>query len=193
MLIISGLIIVGLGYGTLHFVGITEENRHLFLLMVLAWGIQGASEELLVRGYMFQELREKASVSLALMLSSSYFAILHLGNQGITIISFINIILAGLFFALYYWQQGDIWGACGFHSAWNFTQGNLLGLPVSGLSLGGGSIMHLQFKAGNEFITGGVFGVEGSSICTAILLIGIGVLYLLLYKQGEIGNIKNIR
>ena len=169
--------VVGLGYGQIKGYGISKLDLFPFILAILAWAMQGASEELIMRGYMFNDLRGKSNISLALIISSTYFAWLHLSNNGITPLSFINIILAGLFFAFYYLKEGNLWGACGFHSAWNFAQENLLGLPVSGHRIGGGSILELKLQEQDVLIAGGLFGLEGSIVCTAVLLIGSIILW----------------
>ena len=175
--------VVGLGYGQIKGYGISRLDLFPFILAILAWAMQGASEEIIMRGYMFNDLKGKSNISLALIISSTYFAWLHLSNNGITPLSFINIILAGLFFAFYYLKEGSLWGACGFHSAWNFAQENLLGLPVSGHRIGGGSLLELKLQEQEALIAGGPFGLEGSIVCTGVLALGILILCLRLKKK----------
>jgi len=44
-----------------------------------------------------------------------------------------NLALYGLFAALYALREGGIWGISAQHTAWNWAQGNIFGLQVSGI------------------------------------------------------------
>lgn len=134
--------------------------------------IQGMSEEVMVRGYFMISLSNRCSVALAAAISSVVFSLLHLGNPGFSVIPFINITLFGFFMAVYILRTDDLWGACAIHSAWNFMQGNILGIQVSGTgSLPTVAIM--EPIAGKELLNGGSFGIEGGLIVTAVTALAI--------------------
>ena len=61
-------------------------------LTLPGWIIQGASEEIMTRGWLFQAASKK-HVLTGIVLSSMIFAMLHLANNGITVLSFINLVL----------------------------------------------------------------------------------------------------
>jgi len=84
-----------------------------------------------------------------------------------------NLLLCGLFLALYSLRAGSIWGICGWHGAWNWTLANVFGLAVSGHEQPG-VLFDLQ-AAGPELLTGGGYGPEASLVTTAVLLAGIAV------------------
>jgi hypothetical protein len=63
----------------------------------------------------------------------------------------------------------------GLHWAWNFAQGGLFSLPVSGLSLWPGLLA--AGAHGPAWATGGAFGLEASAI-TLLLTVGLSA-YLL--------------
>ena len=42
----------------------------------------------------------------------------------------INLSLFGAFLALYALAEGGLWGACAWHTCWNWTDGHLFGLPI---------------------------------------------------------------
>jgi hypothetical protein len=63
----------------------------------------------------------------------------------------------------------SLWGAVGFHAAWNLILAFVLGQPVSGLILPG--LLATQI-AGPALVTGGEFGPEASVILTALALLG---------------------
>ena len=67
----------------------------------------------------------------------------------------------------------ELWFCMGLHAAWNFTQGPLLGIPVSGFDVQGLLISRTQ---GNELISGGQFGAE-ASILTLIVCVALGLFF----------------
>ena len=99
---------------------------------------------------------------------------MHLGNSGISILAFINLVIFGVFAALIRYHSNSLWFIGAFHSAWNFTQGPLLGVAVSG----NGNQQFVLFSKLSDvtaLINGGSFGLEGSLITTLILLVAIFV------------------
>ncbi|WP_070000038.1 CPBP family intramembrane glutamic endopeptidase [Cellulosilyticum sp. I15G10I2] len=174
--------------GEVSFQGISLRSMLPFLFMLLAWVIQGASEEILLRGYMLPALAVRKGAKFAIITSSVYFAALHLGNSGISFIGFMNIILVGIFTTLYAIYEDSIWGVCGWHSAWNFAQGNLFGCLVSGIELGGSSLFITYLPEESELITGGNFGPEASIIVTIIFLGAAYSLYRLLRNAAFISS-----
>ena len=80
-----------------------------------------------------------------------------LSNKGVTLqpvsythltaLSLISIVLVGVLMALYMLKTDNIWGVAALHGAWNFTQGNLVGVAVSGQNAGG-TLLHFQARSG---------------------------------------------
>lgn len=122
---------------------------------------------------------------MAISITAIIFGILHLFSSGVTVLSFINLIFSGIFFAFYAIVDGNIWGVCGLHFAWNFVLGNIYGLPVSVFSNNGEKIFKTQ-QVGSEIFTGGDFGPEGGLVTTLILLIAIALLILKLKKDSKL-------
>lgn len=152
------------------------------LILLIGWIIQGASEEIVTRGYLMNVLKNKYNVPVALLITSTLFGLLHLGNPSVNPIAIINIILVGLFFGLCTIKTNNLWLACGIHSAWNFAQGNIFGFEVSGIDTSVGSLIDLNLK-GNTLITGGAFGPEAGLSSTIVLILSIGII-LYLDKKG---------
>ena len=67
-----------------------------------------------------------------------------------------------------------IWGACGWHTAWNWTMGNLFGLNISGHEPTGGTLFNLK-PIGTSLLSGGGYGPEGSLFGTLVFLAAIAV------------------
>ena len=96
------------------------------------WFIQGGTEELLTRGWLLPIINKRSNLAIAIAVSSSLFGLMHLANAHVTFLSILSIILSGVFMALYMLKTDNLWGVAGLHGAWNFTQGNIYGLAVSG-------------------------------------------------------------
>ena len=171
--------------GGLEFLKVDFSQRTLLYILSLIpfWFIQGGTEELVTRGWLLQTVTNKLNLSWGIAISSSFFSILHLGNQGVTALSLISIVLVGVLLALYMLKTDNIWGVAALHGAWNFAQGNLVGVAVSGQNAGG-SLLHFQARSGvPDWLSGGAFGLEGNLVTCLVLLVGIVILRLQLIKE----------
>ena len=173
--------------GAADFTGFNAEVSWLYIgLFFLGFLVQGMSEEVLCRGYLCVSLANKTKVAVAVGLSSIVFAALHLGNAGIAPLAFINLTLFGVFMGVYMFRTDDLWGACAIHSAWNFVQGNIIGVSVSGGALRP-SVFGTAFVEGRELINGGAFGLEGGICVTIVVLAAIALaLYLPMKPRPEL-------
>jgi hypothetical protein len=93
------------------------------------------------------------------------FALLHATNPDVSAAALVNIVLAGLVLTALVERSGSLWGATVAHGLWNFAVSCVASLPVSGFSL-----FHLLnvSVSGDERLTGGGFGPEGSLVLTAL-------------------------
>jgi uncharacterized protein len=139
----------------------------LWWLIVLIFVALG--EEIINRGFLMSTLRRVGSLPFIVLVPSFIFGLIHLGNNGVTFFSVCNIILAGLLFSYMYIRSGNIWMCIGYHFTWNSFQGLVFGMPVSGINVTGMITTH--FTADN-FITGGIFGIEGGILTTLVTLLG---------------------
>ncbi len=136
-------------------------------------------EELIFRGYVLSNLLDSLNKWKALIVSALLFAIAHVTNPDFTIIGAINILLAGILLGINYIYTKNLWFAIMLHFSWNFLQGPILGYDVSGTPLK--SLLQHEIH-GNESLTGGKFGFEGSLIATALLLLAI-VAFIYVYEK----------
>ncbi|AUC91924.1 CPBP family intramembrane metalloprotease domain-containing protein [Streptococcus suis] len=148
-----------------------------FLILVLAWSIQGTAEELLTRGWMFSSLAAKHNIPVGILVSSLFFTFLHLGNDGISLIPLLDLTLFAILACLVMLKTGNLWVIGGIHAAWNCFQGNVFAFPVSGTQAGQAFISVIT--TGPDWLSGGAFGVEGSVIS---LLIQAGMITWLVYE-----------
>lgn len=145
------------------------------LAVYLGWAVQGAGEEVLMRGWLMPVVGARYRPWIGIVVSALVFAALHSLNPGISPLALFNLFLFGLFSALYVLWEGSLWGICAWHAAWNWVQGNVFGLPVSGNDMGALAVFNLH-EAGPDLITGGAFGPEGGLAVTAMLIVAIGLL-----------------
>jgi uncharacterized protein len=133
--------------------------------------IGAAAEESLFRGYVLQTFSRAGLAWAAILLTSIFFGALHLGNPNSSWISTINTVLAGIWFSAAYLRTRTLWLPFAAHFAWNFVQGSLLGIPVSGLHVLTPAPMLVSIDGGPEWLTGGVYGIEGGVACSAALIV----------------------
>ena len=145
---------------------------------LLIFLVAGAGEELLFRGYPLQTLTRARLAWLGALLTSVPFAAAHLRNpNAVAGFTFINTALAGVWFAVAYLRTRSLWLPFGLHWAWNWTQGALLGLPVSGIERIAPAPLLKAVNAGPDWLTGGAYGIEGGAACTIALVISTVVIW----------------
>ncbi|MCD4752565.1 MAG: SMP-30/gluconolactonase/LRE family protein [Anaerolineaceae bacterium] len=165
------------------------------VLSALLFAAIGFYEELLSRGYHVKNLSEglnvgkkhpKLAIWLALSASSIVFGLMHATNPNATIMSTLNIALAGIFLGLGYILTGELAIPIGLHITWNFFQGVVFGFPVSGMKMGV-SFIHIN-QVGPGVWTGGAFGPEAGYI--GLLAILLGCLLTVGYVWLRYGRVK---
>jgi membrane protease YdiL (CAAX protease family) len=142
------------------------------VLFILA----GASEEIMFRGYILQNLREWPGTVWAVVISSILFSLVHGLNPHFSLFAALNIILAGVAFCYAYLITGNLWLPLAFHFSWNFFQGPVFSFPVSGVISGG--LLLTQVSQAGSAITGGAFGPEGGLTGLGAQLLGLLILWL---------------
>lgn len=125
-------------------------------------------EELLFRGYVYQKLR-RGTGWFAVVFMALAFAALHAGNAGVTRLALANIFVAGILIALVYDRYQRLWAPIGLHLAWNLISGPLLGYNVSGYA--SRTTILRTIGGGPPALTGGAFGIEGSALTLAVMVV----------------------
>lgn len=149
------------------------------LTSFIVLAVAAAFEEVLFRGYLFQTLVRSNLAWLAIFLTSVGFGFAHYGNPDASIFSVANTMLAGLWFGLAYLKTRDLWFVWGLHFAWNWIQGAVFGIEISGLrELTPVSLLN-EIDPGPAWLTGQTYGLEGGIACTIAILISIGLIYVL--------------
>lgn len=144
-----------------------------WLLFLVGFLLQGASEEILCRGYLMGALLRGRNPWVAVTVNSAAFALLHLFNPGVSPLAICNTFLFGVLMSLIVLRRGNLWGACALHSLWNFAQGNLFGIRVSGLSAGPSPFLSF-LSPDMPLWNGSQYGLEASLPVTLCLLLAVG-------------------
>ena len=162
----------------------------LFLFAFLSVFIQSSSEELWCRGFLYERLHERCPLWVVIFVNGALFGCLHIFNDGVTVLSIVEITVCGIAFSLLRWYTGSIWIVMGLHTAWNFTQAFLFGLPNSGL-VSAVSLFHLESSTGiSNLIYDYDFGVEGALPALVVDLLMAVIILVLSAKSGRLKELK---
>lgn len=164
--------IVASGYATVTWKDFSGEQQFSVFMMFLAVAV---GEEMICRGVIFRWLDERWNTWVALIISAVFFGWMHISNDHATWWSSLAIsIEAGLLLGAAYKWSGSLWLPIGIHWAWNYTQGNIFGLAVSGTDAG--ATVLATTVDGPDIITGGAFGPEAS-----IIAVFLGTLFTIVF------------
>ena len=108
---------------------------------------------------------------------------IHLLNGHATLQGALCIIFeAGILLAAAFMLTRRLWLPMGMHFAWNFTQGGIFGVAVSGGATAG---LFRGELSGPTWLSGGAFGAEGSVVALVLCAsVGVGLLRMAWVRQG---------
>lgn len=153
------------------------------IVLLLGFIVQGSTEEIIFRGWLMQVIASRHGLWVGVILNSLLFALVHGANippSRELFLGLANIALFGLFITLYAAREGSLWGACGWHGAWNWLLGLGFSLEVSGAPIDATPLI-VDLSTNSDvawWITGGAFGPEASVVTTVVLLIASIVLLI---------------
>lgn len=138
--------------------------------------VSGIFEETLFRGILFRQIEGLLGSVAALAITSALFGAAHLANPGATWFAALAIAMeAGILLGAAYILTRNLWLAVGLHAAWNFTQGWVFSVPVSGGDAPLGLLA--TRRIGPDWLTGGDFGLEASVVAIVVAtLAGLAML-----------------
>ena len=185
-----GCIVLALVHGDIKlFCNFTISQLPFYLFSLICVFIQSSAEELWCRGFMYERINVHYPLWIAILVNGSLFGFMHIFNVGAGFLPIFDIIICGISFSLCKWYSGSIWGPMGIHTAWNFTQNFLFGLPNSGL-VSEASVFGLDAaNANSTLIYDVVFGIEGGVPAVfADAILGI-VCLILAARKGRLGEL----
>ncbi|WGK63938.1 CPBP family intramembrane glutamic endopeptidase [Croceiramulus getboli] len=141
------------------------------LLVFLEHVLVGYWEELVFRGYVFQNLIEGLGLPLSVVISCILYGLLHAMNPNAGLLSSLIIVLVGFLRIYGYLLTKLLWLSIGMHIGWNFFQGPIFGFAASGHEKA--TLINLSITTEQDWLSGGAFGPEGSVLIIPILLLAL--------------------
>lgn len=162
-------------------INIFSPTYFLFALMNVL--IQAGAEELLSRGYMQGALMERYSFRTAIIVNALFFGIMHLPNEGVTVLSIVNTTIYGIVMSMITYYCQSLWFSIAHHTAWNFTQNFIFGLPNSGLPAEK-AVLKLT-SSRHSIIYNSQFGVEGGIVIFIMGLVTVVAILIWSNKKSK--------
>lgn len=147
--------------------------------------ISGVYEEVLFRGVVFRQLEALWGSWVALALTSAFFGAAHLSNPDATwFAAFAIAVEAGILLGAAFMLTRRLWLPIGLHIGWNFTQGWVFSVPVSG---GRAPIGLLATRRlGPDWLTGGDFGLEASVVALVVATLAGLAMLIAARRRGQV-------
>ena len=163
----------------IHFDGVN--SIELFPVWMLAAFLNVIMQELLVRGYLYQMIKQKHNIAAATIVTTALFTALHGGAFEAGVVPVLNVLTMSLLMTVVLEYGGSIIAPTIMHFLWN---------GIGALVLGGVSLaddypnLLITTFTGNEILSGGVCKIEGSIIVLFVNVILIVLFMFLKNKQG---------
>lgn len=139
------------------------------------------AEEIVFRGVIFRILEQWLGSWMALALSALLFGFAHAGNPGASLLTSSAIAIeAGFLLGGAYMLTRRLWFVTALHFAWNFMQGGVFSIAVSGQATKGRYETRLT---GPDWLTGGAFGAEASVVAIVCCVLLSAVLLLAVARR----------
>ncbi len=144
----------------------------------------GTVEEAVFRGVVMKAIEMRWNKAAAVLVPSLTFGAIHILNGNLSVISFIQLLIAGsivgILFSLVTYESGSVWSGALMHSVWNMCMsGRLLNI---GTEPSEDSLFNYVLETNSPLITGGEFGAEASVISIGAYLI-FTILAIVLIKK----------
>ena len=183
LVVFSGIVGVAALFGAYRITACCSTSQ-LPIILLDAGIMTAVLEELLFRGILFRWIEEFAGSWAALLVTALLFGLAHRENPNATwFSSFAIAVEAGILLGGAYMLTRSLWLPMGLHAAWNFAEGYIFDVPVSGQPEKGLVTAKLS---GPLLLSGGDFGLEASLI--AVIIAGaLGVWFVwMAVKRGEV-------
>ena len=195
--IVTGIVWIGAAASILIFskqLEITGKNEVSRLwLWILSAFLNVIMQELLVRGYIYQLLKDRYGLPAAVIVTTAIFTFMHGGAFEAGVIPVINVVTMCLFTTALYEAEKTLLAPIMAHSVWNIIGAIILG----GVSLADDYPSILTMTAsGNDLLSGGAYLIEASIVVTILNVILMVIFYFKIFggrrheKKRQRGNVK---
>ena len=149
-------------------------------------------QEVAMRGCIFQTLERRWGSGIALVASSLFFGLLHLGSpvEGLStgewlVGPFFLAFETGFLFTAAYLLTRRLWLPIGLHLGWNFFETSIYGTANSGAWENDPNTLFAGHAHGPFLLTGGSFGPEASIFCLFVGFYAGTILLRLAIRRGQ--------
>lgn len=165
---------------------VEKNNVSMLWLWIISAFINVVMQELLIRGYIYQLLKQKYNLSAAVIVTTALFSFMHGGALEAGIIPVINVITMCLFTTALYESERTLIAPIMAHAIWNIIGSLFLG----GVSLADDYPHILTMTASsNTVLSGGDYKIE-ASIVTLILNVVLMIVFYIRFRKRKIQDGK---
>lgn len=163
--IIGGIFWLGCTIIILYLIGVIKFNGSNRVLMLPIWILAAilnvVMQELLVRGYLYQMIKQKHNIVAATIVTTTLFTALHGGAFEAGLIPVLNVVTMSLLMTVILEYTGSIIAPIIMHTIWNVVGAIIFG----GVSLADDypHLLNVIFS-GNDILSGGSCKIEGSIV-----------------------------
>lgn len=167
--------------GVMNFDGINEVS--MISIWIIAAIINVIMQELLVRGYLYQMIKQRHNIFAATIVTTALFTFMHGGAFEAGLIPVLNVVTMSLLMTVVLECTESIIAPVIMHSIWNCVGAIILG----GVSLADDYPHLLNITlSGNDILSGGSCKIEGSIIVLALNIMLICVFLFALQSKKEV-------
>lgn len=165
-------------FGVIKFDG--SNNVTMLPVWLLASVLNVVMQELLVRGYLYQMIKQKHNPIAAVIVTTGLFTALHGGAFEAGIIPVLNVVTMSLLMTVVLEYTGSIIAPVIMHGIWNSVGSIILG----GVSLAEDypHLLNIAFN-GNDILSGGSCKIEGSIVVLAVNVMMILIFFIFKKKK----------
>ncbi len=183
---ITGILWLGLPIIVMKLMKVIEFNGKndipLFFVWILAAFLNVIMQELLVRGWLYQVLKQKYNIAISTIVTTALFTLLHGGAFEAGLVPVVNVLTMSLLMTVILEYSGSLIAPTIMHFMWN---------GIGALVLGGVSLAddypHLlnMIFSGSQLLSGGECKIEGSIV---VLVVNVMLLAVFIGLQRKNGN-----
>ena len=183
---ITGILWLGLPIIVMKLMKVIEFNGKndipLFFVWILAAFLNVIIQELLVRGWLYQVLKQKYNIAISTIVTTALFTLLHGGAFEAGLVPVVNVLTMSLLMTVILEYSGSLIAPTIMHFMWN---------GIGALVLGGVSLAddypHLlnMIFSGSKLLSGGECKIEGSIV---VLVVNVMLLAVFIGLQRKNGN-----
>ncbi|WP_368498485.1 lysostaphin resistance A-like protein [Herbiconiux sp. A18JL235] len=183
-------LVVGVATGNLVFVAtpagslVHAQALGWAALALLAFAVQSGAEEIVARGYLVQVWYPRTGVVGAVIVSALYFTVAHSLSDEFSILPLVDMTLYSVLAVFWVLTERSLWGLIAYHATWNWAQGSLFGVSVSGTEVPNSVFVVNPTPGASTLVSGGDYGAEGSLVDIAALLV-LTAIAATAYRRGR--------